>query len=208
MLSQGVPMLLHGDEIGRTQQGNNNVYCQDNELSWVDWSLAGKNSALLNFTAGVTALRHAHPVFRRRRFFEGRPMGRSRRGVLPDIAWFTPSGEEMTEQDWDSGFGKCVTVFLNGEGMTEADNRGERVRDDSFLLCLNAHYEDIEVTLPDVEYGTRWAVVVDTAVGEVITLSMVPGVVAAEPPMTKGGTVLTVPARAVLVLQRTEAAGA
>ena len=101
---------------------------------------------------GVSALRAGHPVFRRRRFFAGRPIGRSRgtdgRTALPDIAWFTPAGEEMTEQDWDSGFGKCVTVFLNGEGITEADTRGERVTDDSFLLCLNAHYEDIEVTLP------------------------------------------------------------
>ena len=95
--------------------------------------------------------------------------------ALPDIAWFTPSGEEMTEQDWDSGFGKCVTVFLNGNGITEVDSRGEPVTDDSFLLCLNAHYEDIEVTLPPPEYGTGWAIVVDTAVGEVLTLTTVPG---------------------------------
>ena len=208
MLSQGVPMLLHGDEIGRTQRGNNNVYCQDNNMSWMDWSLSTKNAPLLNFTAGVIALRHAHPVFRRRRFFEGRPIARSRRGPnLPDIAWFTPSGVEMTEQDWDSGFGKCVTVFLNGEGITEADSRGERVRDDSFLLCLNAHHEDIEATLPDPEYGSRWAVVVDTAAGEVKHLSTVPGVVAAEPPTVTGGGKIIVPARSVLVLQRTENTG-
>jgi isoamylase len=209
MLSQGVPMLLHGDEIGRTQRGNNNVYCQDNELSWVDWSLATKNSALLNFTAGVIGLRHRHAVFRRRRFFEGRPIARSRRGPsLPDIAWFTPGGDEMTEQDWDSGFGKCVTVFLNGDGITEADSRGDRVRDDSFLLCLNAHYEDIEATLPEAEYGSQWAVVVDTAAGEVVHLSTAPGVVAAPPETVKGGGMVTVPARSVLVLQATEAARA
>jgi isoamylase len=207
LLSEGVPMLLHGDEIGRTQSGNNNVYCQDNETSWMDWSLATKNAPLFHFTAGVTALRHAHPVFRRRRYFDGRPIARSRRrAALPDIAWFTPSGEEMTEQDWDSGFGKCVTVFLNGDGITELDSRGERVVDDSFLLCLNAHYEDIEVTLPPAEYGTRWAVVVDTAGGEVITLSPAPGVVAAEPTTVGGGAVQTVPARSVLVLQRVETA--
>jgi glycogen operon protein len=205
MLSQGVPMLLHGDELGRTQRGNNNVYCQDNETSWVDWSLATKNSTLMHFTAGVTALRSAHPVFRRRKFFAGRPVGRRRAGAVADIAWFQPSGEEMTEQDWDSGFGKCVTVFLNGQGMDEADTRGERVTDDSFLLCLNAHYEDIDVTLPGREYGAQWAVVVDTATGEVITLSTAPGVVAAEPNTVEGGGVLLVPARSVIVLQHTKA---
>ncbi|MBA2308641.1 MAG: glycogen debranching protein GlgX, partial [Pseudonocardiales bacterium] len=165
LVSQGVPMLLHGDEMGRTQGGNNNVYCQDNEISWVDWSLASKNAALIGFTAGVTALRAGHPVFRRRRFFAGRPI---RSGAeLRDIAWFIPTGEEMTEQDWESGFGKSITVFLNGEGIAEVDGRGERVTDDSFLLCFNAHHEDIDFTLPPDGYGTRWAVVVDTASGEV-----------------------------------------
>ncbi len=134
-------MLLHGDELGRTQHGNNNVYCQDGPTAWVDWSLANKNAGLSGFTAGVVALRAAHPVFRRRRFFDGRPIARgsiarSRGGALPDIAWFTPGGEEMAEGDWDSGFGKCVTVFLNGDGITEADTRGERVTDDSFLVCV------------------------------------------------------------------------
>ncbi len=209
MLSQGVPMMLHGDEMGRTQNGNNNVYCQDNTTSWVDWSLLEENASLVGFTAGVIALRHAHPVFRRRRFFAGRPIARPRRADgqnrwsgLPDIAWFQPSGQEMTGEDWDSGFGKCVVAFLNGQGISEADPRGERVTDDSFLLCLNAHYEDIEVTLPGEEYGGRWAIVVDTAAGEVITLSVAPGIVAAEPPVTKGGGTHIVPARSVLVLQR------
>ncbi len=209
MLSQGVPMMLHGDEMGRTQNGNNNVYCQDNMMSWVDWSQLGKNIALVGFTAGVIALRHAHPVLRRRRFFAGRPIARPRRvdaenrwSGLPDIAWFQPSGQEMTGEDWDSGFGKCVVAFLNGLGISEADPRGDRVTDDSFLLCLNAHYEDIEVTLPGEEYGNRWGIVVDTAAGEVITLSNAPGIVAAEPPVTKGGSAQLVPARSVLVLQR------
>jgi isoamylase len=209
LLSQGVPMLLHGDELGRTQRGNNNVYCQDNEISWVDWSLAGKNAALVTFTAGVAALRQDHPVFRRRRFFAGRPIGR-RHGLdphLPDIAWFMPSGEEMSEGDWDSGFGKCVLAFLNGNGITEADTRGQRVTDDSFLLCLNAHYEDIAVTLPGAQYGTRWAVVVDTATGEVINLATGPGITVADPPTVEGGGQLTAPARSVLVLQRTETSG-
>jgi isoamylase len=108
----------------------------------------------------------------------------------------------MTGEDWDSGFGKCVVAFLNGLGISEADPRGERVTDDSFLLCLNAHYEDLEVTLPGQEYGERWAIVVDTAAGEVITLSVAPGIVAADPPITKGGGTHLVPARSVLVLQR------
>jgi len=209
MLSQGVPMMLHGDEMGRTQNGNNNVYCQDNATSWVDWSQLSKNAALVGFTAGVIALRHAHPVFRRRRFFAGRPIARPRRADgqsrwsgLPDIAWFQPSGQEMTGEDWDSGFGKCVVAFLNGQGISEADPRGERVTDDSFLLCLNAHYEDLEITLPGAEYGERWAIVVDTAAGEVITLSVAPGIVAAEPPVAKGGDTHLVPARSVLVMQR------
>ncbi|WP_219416343.1 glycogen debranching protein GlgX [Pseudonocardia nigra] len=204
MISQGVPMLLHGDEMGRTQQGNNNVYCQDSEISWMDWSLATKNSSLIGFTAGVLAMRHAHPVFRRRRFFAGKPIGRRRKDSLADIAWFAPNGEEMTEQDWDSGFGKCVTVFLNGDGIHDVDARGERVSDDSFIVCLNAHYEDIDVHLPGSEYGAQWAVVVDTAAGEVINLSNAPGVVAAEPPTVAAGAALTVPARAMLVLQRME----
>ena len=113
LLSQGVPMLLHGDELGRTQQGNNNGYCQDNELSWVDWSLAEHNGDLVDFTGAVIELRHNHPVFRRRRFFAGRPIRRS--DELRDIAWFTPAGEEMSEQDWESGFGRSIMVFLNGD---------------------------------------------------------------------------------------------
>ena len=202
LVSQGVPMLLHGDEMGRTQGGNNNVYCLDNEISWVDWSLASKNAALIGFTAGVTALRAGHPVFRRRRFFAGRPI---RSGAeLRDIAWFIPTGEEMTEQDWESGFGKSITVFLNGEGIAEVDGRGERVTDDSFLLCFNAHHEDIDFTLPPDGYGTRWAVVVDTASGEVTTLSDAPGVVAAEPPTNAAGTTVHVPSRSLIVLQRVE----
>jgi isoamylase len=203
LLSQGTPMLLHGDELGRTQGGNNNVYCQDNELAWVDWSLAGKNAGLIGFTSGVAALRAAHPVFRRRRFFAGRPIAPRRRDSLADIAWFTPAGEEMTEQDWDSGFGKSVIAFLNGEGITDVDQRGERVTDDSFLLAFNAHWEDIEMTLPPAEYGKEWAIVVDTAAGEVTTLTTAPGVIAAEPPTVTAGATHTAPARSLLVLQRT-----
>jgi glycogen operon protein len=206
LVSQGVPMLLHGDEMGRTQDGNNNVYCQDNALSWVDWELAEKNAALVEFTAGVNAIRHAHPVFRRRRFFLGRPLirGAGDDAELHDIAWFTPSGDEMTDRDWSSGFGQSIVVFLNGDAIPDVDERGDRVVDDSFLLCFNASAEDIETTLPDARYGRAWAVVIDTARGEVVTLATAPGTVPAAPRTAPPGGTLTAAARSLLVLQRTE----
>jgi isoamylase len=190
LLSQGIPMLLHGDELGRTQQGNNNVYCQDNELSWVDWDSADQE--LRTFTAALIAMRREHPVFRRRRFFAGRPI----RGgdELRDIAWFTEFGEEMTERDWEIKVCQCLTVFLNGEGIPDADARGQRVTDNSFLLCFNVHYEDIEVQLPGNGYGQEWTVVLDTATGE--------------PPGTRGITAagkdkIALTARSLVVLERT-----
>ena len=147
-------------------------------------------------------------MFRRRRFFAGKPIGRSRgtdgRTALPDIAWFTPSGEEMTEQDWDSGFGKCVTVFLNGNGITEVDSRGEPVTDDSFLLCLNAHYEDIEVTLPPPSTARAGAIVVDTAVGEVLTRRPCPVWWRRTRRGFRRGEGVRCRPRSVVVLQRTE----
>ncbi|MDT4970318.1 MAG: isoamylase, partial [Pseudonocardiales bacterium] len=136
-LSQGVPMISPGDEIGRTQHGNNNGYCQDNELTWMDW--ANIDVDLLAFTRRLTELRRAHPIFRRRRFFDGRPVRRRGQDTLPDLQWFTPEGAEMTEEDWDSGFGRAIAVYLNGQGIAGTDNRGQRVVDDSFLLCFSAH---------------------------------------------------------------------
>jgi glycogen operon protein len=192
LLSQGVPMLLHGDEFGRTQQGNNNAYCQDNEISWVDWSLAEQNKDLIEFTGALTAFRKQHPVLRRRRFFQGKPI---RSGdELRDIAWFTPAGKEMTEQNWGDDFGRCVVVFLNGEGIPDLDQRGMRVVDDSFLLAFNAHHEDIEVTLPE-GYGPQWTVVVDTATGVVTQPELGQDILA-------GGKIQLV-ARSLVVLQRT-----
>ncbi|HEY2725394.1 MAG TPA: glycogen debranching protein GlgX [Pseudonocardiaceae bacterium] len=189
-LAQGTPMLLHGDELGRSQQGNNNVYCQDNELSWVDWSAVEQD--LVAFTAGLIKLRHEHPVLRRRRFFAGRPIRRGEE--LRDIAWFTPSGEEMTHEDWEVDFGRCLTVFLNGEGIPDLDPRGQRVTDSSFLLCFNAHHEDIDVQLPGNGYGEEWTVVLDTATGEP------PGTAG---PTTAGKDQITVTARSLVVLERT-----
>ncbi len=160
MLSQGTPMIAHGDEIGRTQQGNNNVYCQDSELSWMDWSLVDKNADLLSFTRKVTALRTDHPVFRRRRFFAGQPI---RSGdEVRDIAWLTPAGREMTPQDWDSDFGKSIAVFLNGEALPEPGRRGERVVDDSFLLCFNAHDHAVDFVMPAGDYAREWTAELDT----------------------------------------------
>ena len=190
LLSQGTPMIAHGDEIGRTQRGNNNVYCQDSELSWMDWSLAETNADLLEFTRNVIAMRRKHPVFRRRRFFEGKPI---RSGdQTRDIAWLTPAGEEMTLEDWDSGFGKALAVYLNGEGIHEPNYRGERVVDDSFILCFNAHSDELQFEAPDSVYGSHWSVVLDTSVPTGVSDATLPA----------DGSI-TVPARSLLVLRRT-----
>ena len=165
LLSQGVPMLLGGDEFGRTQGGNNNAYCQDNEISWVDWHRAEQFGDLAAFTAAVSEFRRAHPVFRRRRFFSGRaaPEG----DKLRDIVWFSATGTEMTDEDWGAQVGRSVMMFLNGHGIPDLDARGEPVIDSSFLLGFNAAPEDVTMVLPGKAYGERWAVVLDTAAGEV-----------------------------------------
>lgn len=188
LLSQGVPMICHGDELGRTQHGNNNGYCQDSELTWVDWDNA--DTGLLEFTRTVSALRAQHPVFRRRRFFSGKPVGRRGQDGLPDIAWFAPDGDEMTDEDWGASFAKSVAVFLNGHGIPDRDARGQRVVDDSFLLCFNAHYEPLEFTLPPKEFGASWQVVVFTGPEETTPADEVPG-----------GGKLTVEAHSAVVLQ-------
>jgi isoamylase len=161
LLSQGVPMVLSGDEVGRTQHGNNNAYCQDNEVSWFDWGHT--DDELLEFTTGLIALRQAHPVFRRRRWFQGRPL----RGT-PDIAWLKPDGSEMTERDWTAEHRSTVGVFLNGNAIPSPDPRGQRVVDDSFLLLLNASPDPVKWTVSGV-WGERWARVLDT------TLPVLPG---------------------------------
>jgi isoamylase len=158
--SQGVPMLLGGDELGRTQRGNNNAYCQDNEVSWVDWGMAQNAAGLLDFTRALAALRREHTVFRRRRFFRGERAGD---GHLADIAWLTPSGRVMGDDDWNTPSARAMTVFLNGDAITEPGPHGERVRDDSFLVMLSADDRTLDVTVPGVKYGERWTVVVDTA---------------------------------------------
>jgi isoamylase len=157
LLSQGIPMLLGGDEIGRTQRGNNNAYCQDNEISWVDWE--HEDGALLAFVQRLIAFRRAHPVFRRRHFFHGESLG----AAGPDIAWFRPDGSEMKAEDWSAGFGKAIGVFLNGETIPSPDARGQRVVDDSFLLLFNAHHEPLSFRTPPEPWGAHWLRTLDTA---------------------------------------------
>ena len=188
-LSQGVPMLLHGDEMGRSQHGNNNAYCQDNEISWVDWGDARENWALMEFTELVSRLRREHPVFRRRRFFQGDPhIGDEELG---DIEWFTPAGEHMSAADWQVGFARSLGVFLNGDAIAEPGSRGEAVVDDSFLLLFNAHREDMVFRVPEEAYGERWSVVVDTAAPLID-----------DRPTVKADEPVTVEARSILVLKR------
>ena len=160
--SQGVPMLLAGDELGRSQGGNNNAYCQDNEVSWVDWEAAAKHAGLLDFACALAELRRAHPVFRRRRFFSGRPAPNDD-GGLRDIIWLSPSGEPMTDEDWRSGHARALAVFLNGEAITEPGPRGDVVRDKNFLLVFNAHSEPVTFSLPSAGLAPGWQLVIDTA---------------------------------------------
>jgi isoamylase len=154
-LSQGVPMLLGGDEVGRTQGGNNNGYCQDNAVSWFDWNAVGDK--LLEFARRLIAFRKAHAVLRRRRWFHGRPI----RGAV-DIGWFKPDGNEMGEQDWSADFARAIGVFLNGDAIPTRDARGRRTVDDSFLLLFNADPEPIEWIVPEMWPGP-WIRELDTA---------------------------------------------
>jgi len=154
-LSQGIPMLLGGDEIGRTQKGNNNTYCQDNELSWFDWNTLDEN--LLVFTKKLISFRKEHPVFSRRQWLQGKPV----RGKL-DIAWFTPDGQEMDEEAWQTGFAKSLGIFLNGKAISSPDERGRKITDDSFYLMCNAHYEPIDFQIPQLHGYNQWIIEMDT----------------------------------------------
>jgi len=158
LLSQGVPMLLCGDELGRTQQGNNNGYCQDNELSWVDWEHLDED--LLEFARGLIKLRAEHPIFRRRGWFQGSELHGTE---VKDLAWFTPEGQEMSEENWRAGYAKSLGVFLNGASMQRPGEHGERVKDDDFYAIFNAHHEPLQFQLPQERFGKRWQRVLDTA---------------------------------------------
>nr|MBA3232526.1 glycogen debranching enzyme [Propionibacteriales bacterium] len=187
LLSQGVPMVLYGDELGRSQHGNNNVYCQDNDISWVDW--ADIDDDLLVFTRRLLTLRAEHPVFRRRRFFTGRPTSDG----LPDIAWLSPDGTPMGADDWSRNFVRPLAVFLNGSAITELGLRGEQIGGDSFLLLLNPGHEDTAMTLPDGPYGDRWELVLDTVDNHPEEASPTP---------ETAGTQRIVTARSVVVMHR------
>ncbi|MBF2050200.1 glycogen debranching protein GlgX [Leptolyngbya sp. NK1-12] len=159
MLSQGIPMLLGGDEIGRTQGGNNNAYCQDNEISWFDWDLKEANEDLLNFVRELIYFRRQHPVFRRRKWFQGQAIHGS--GVT-DIGWYNPDGSEMTQEQWEIGYAKSVALFLNGNKIPSPGPQGQKISDDSFLICFNAHYELIEYALPSEFQDETWSLIIDT----------------------------------------------
>ena len=156
-LSQGVPMLVAGDELGKTQSGNNNAYCQDNEISWIDWERADQD--LLDFTRNVIRLRRQHPAFRRPRWFRGQPV---KGAGLDDIVWFLPSGKEMTDDNWSHDFAKSLAIFLNGKGLQTVNEEGKTIEDDHFYLIFNAHSGDLDFTLPPEPYGKEWTLLLDT----------------------------------------------
>ena len=160
LLSQGVPMLLAGDEIARTQQGNNNAYCQDNEISWIDWDLDERARALHAFTRRLVALRRAHPIFRRATFLTGREQEDS---GAPDVWWFRPDGRAMTRRDWDRGDASAVGAFLNGAEIMAETREGEPLVDDSFIVLFNAWRDALSFRLPPARFGRRWALELSTA---------------------------------------------
>ncbi|MER6687539.1 MULTISPECIES: glycogen debranching protein GlgX [Streptomyces] len=191
LLSQGIPMLCHGDELGRTQRGNNNAYCQDNEISWVDWDLTDEQHALAEFTGRLIALRAAHPVLRRRRFFRGETATHAKQ-PLPDLMWLRPDAREMTDRDWLREDAHTVGVFLNGDAIAERDSYGRRMVDDSFLLCVNGYWEPVVFRLPDDSFGERWTTLIDTADPEGVP----------DERERKAGTKLRVEARSLVLLSR------
>ncbi|MFN8019204.1 MAG: hypothetical protein U0P45_13935 [Acidimicrobiales bacterium] len=189
LLSQGVPMLLGGDELGRTQHGNNNGWCHDDELSWFNWSPEAVDEELRAFTRRLIALRREEPALRRLSFLEGAPV---ERGALPDAWWFRPDGRRMTKANWDDGLARAVGLFLNGDAVGSHDEHGEPVRGRSLLLILSAAPDDVAFRLPSDRFGRRWEVLLDTAgptgagTGEVLAAR----------------SERTLPARSVLVLGR------
>jgi glycogen operon protein len=159
LLSTGVPMLVAGDEMGRSQGGNNNAYCQDNETSYLDWDLAEKESGLLELSRLLIDLRRTHPVFRQRAFFLGRPVGE---GGVKDLAWFTPNGEEMSVSDWLAPAARTIGMYLSGQGIRTRDSRGGTITDDSFLLLLHAAGDPVDFVLPGLPWASSYELILDT----------------------------------------------
>jgi glycogen operon protein len=187
-LSQGVPMLVAGDEMGRTQRGNNNAYCQDNAISWVDWKLTEAQRKLLDFTVGLSQLRREQPVLAKRRFFRGSHIWDSE---LKDLAWFRPDGQEMKKEDWEKPYVRSISFLLGGDAIPTPDESGQRVRGDTLLVLMNAHHEPITFQLPAIEWGADWEELVDTGQSRVALHTHTPA----------GGTVV-VAGRALVVLRR------
>jgi isoamylase len=164
LLSQGVPMITMGDEYGRTQQGNNNAYCQDNEISWFNWDWNDDERLLHSFTRNLIRLRRDNLIFHRRRFFSGQTIHDS---DLGDILWISASGKEMSQEEWNSTHTRGLGMLLNGEGMLEFDERGRRVKDDIYLLLLNGWWEGLEFVLPGIKAYSGWELIVDTNTSEI-----------------------------------------
>ncbi|WP_243878195.1 glycogen debranching protein GlgX [Streptomyces sp. SUK 48] len=190
LLSQGIPMLCHGDELGRSQRGNNNAYCQDNTISWVDWELTDEQRNLADFTRNLIALRAAHPVLRRHRFFRGETATNAAQ-PLPDLVWLRPDAGEMTGRDWQRGDAHSVGVFLNGDAIAERDPYGRKLTDDSFLLLLNGYWEPVDFRLPDHTFGERWTTLIDTGADGIV-----------DEREHKAGTRLRTEARSLVLLTR------
>jgi glycogen operon protein len=190
-LSQGTPMLLGGDELSRTQRGNNNAWCQDNEVSWYDWHLDERRERLLEFTRRLIGFRREHPVFRRREFLVGHDPETD--AALPDVWWFRTDGHKMTGRDWQTNR-LVLGMFLNGDGIFEPGPHGEPTVDDSFLVLFNAHHEDCKFTLPNRRFGERWT----------LELSTVAEDGAGDDLVVEALGKLVVPARSMMVLRRVE----
>ena len=182
-------MLLAGDELGRTQRGNNNAYCQDNEISWIDWNLDPEASSFLEFVERVIAFRRSHAIFSRRHFLTGQTVAGE---IFKDVSWFTPTGTEMTESDWQQGFARCLAVHLSGAAVHRTDSRGRPVLDENFTLLFNAHHDVMDFVLPPLGGARRWRLELETAAGA-------PGTGRSH----AGGSVLTVPARSIALLMET-----
>jgi glycogen operon protein len=159
LLSQGIPMLLAGDEFGQTQHGNNNVYCQDSPVAWLNWDLSAEQQALLDFTRQVIQLRKTQPVFQRRHFFHGRPIHGTE---LKDLYWMKPDGTEMSDADWNAGHVRCLGMALPGDQIAETDERGEKIAGNTFAILLNAHHESISFLLGADRRDLRWKCILDT----------------------------------------------
>ncbi|MGZ5418122.1 MAG: glycogen debranching protein GlgX [Nocardioides sp.] len=201
LTSQGVPMIAHGDELGRSQGGNNNVYCQDNEIAWMDWDLEDWQEELLAFSRRVVAMRRDHPVFRRRRFFVGETQLEDGTTVA-EIAWFRPDGTSMADADWAHEHARSMMVFFNGDAIPEPDRRGEKVVDDSFLVAFNAHHDTLTFTVPDEVYGDGWLVALDTADDQAGIVSVFDDATTLLP-----GVEVQVAGRSVVVLRRPRQGG-